>query len=764
MVNNKLIAVIIPSYNEIKNLSILIGDINKELSGCKIIIVDDSPLKENLKLQKIVRNYKNILLISRFRKEGRGSAVLEGFKVALKNKNIRFVFEMDSDLAHSSKEMARFIKKNKDGNFDLIIGSRYLPGGKIINIAANRTILSRLINKFLHYWLGMHLSDHTSGFRFYNRRSIEHLTNIKIKSSGFIALSEIAYKLYLAKFRISEVPITWNYRIYGKSNVNLKELFNSLSFVILMKLEVFFNKHKIVKVILLSVAIFILALSIRLSTINQMGRAWDEQEYVEQGYRMVELIKEGDLSNKFFYTTYDHPPLIKYLYGLTAQLDLKEIVNNQPVFNYDYTFSRLFSAVLFCLGVLVTTLIGWKIFSPFVGIISGTILSVLPFPLGLSQLVTTESLKIFIYPLAFYSYIFLAKKFSLKRIIAAGIATGIALQAKQTDILLIVLLGIIFLLKYKDQKNKQKKEFRIKALKAFFTICLVAGIVFIAIWPQLIFHFNEIWETNQKLWGMQFSPKIWQITLSPPEIFFGRLMLTPVFYYIVYFFITIPFLILVSFFMGVKYIFKNKNLNHTIILVWFLLPFSLSIYSWRQHGLRYIIEIYPAIALISAVGFNYFVSKITKSEIKKFFYFIPIFLYLLTVLWQIKPYYLDYFNELAGGVNNVYERKLFQIGWWGQGLGEAGYYLRDNAKKNSSIALFISPPHVFPPIKNQKLIFMDPNKGIYRPEIKYDYVVVNYFHVLREGFDDAKIKQDYRLLHRVMVDEASLVDIYSKKN
>lgn len=237
MVNNSNIAVVIPSYNEVKNLSILIAGINKELTGSKIIIVDDSLVKENLKLKSIVKKYKNVFLISRQKKLGRGSAVLEGFSHAIRNKSIKYVFEMDSDLAHDPKEMIRFIKKEEKTKSDLIIGSRYLSGGRIINISPNRTIMSRVINKFLYFWLGMHLTDHTSGFRLYSRASVEYLLNIKIKSKGFITLSEVAYKLYLADFKISEVPITWNYRIYGKSNVNTSELINSLIFVLKMKFD-----------------------------------------------------------------------------------------------------------------------------------------------------------------------------------------------------------------------------------------------------------------------------------------------------------------------------------------------------------------------------------------------------------------------------------------------------------------------------------------------------------------------------------------------
>ena len=237
MKNNQDILIVIPSYNEVQSIAALLKGIDVELPGSTIIIVDDSRPAENAKLQQIVKNRKDIVLISRFKKAGRGSAVMDGFKQALKDRQMRYVFEMDSDLAHDPKEFKRFLKKRAE-SIGLIIGSRYLPGGKIINIAPNRTIMSRVINKFLYYWLGMHLSDHTSGFRLYSRKAVEFLTSAKIESTGFIALSETAYKLHLAGFKIREIPITWNYRIYGKSNVNFKELLNSLIFVIKMRVGI----------------------------------------------------------------------------------------------------------------------------------------------------------------------------------------------------------------------------------------------------------------------------------------------------------------------------------------------------------------------------------------------------------------------------------------------------------------------------------------------------------------------------------------------
>lgn len=505
------------------------------------------------------------------------------------------------------------------------------------------------------------------------------------------------------------------------------------------------------------ILIFLFSISLRLWDLNRMGRTWDEQEYVEQGYKMIEFFRKGDFDNSYFYTTYDHPPLVKYLYGLTAHLDLKEVLpNGQPVFNYDFTYSRILSAIFFSLGAAITFLIGYKLFSPLIGVISGVILAMLPFSLGLSQLVTAESFKIFIYPLAIYSYAFLIQKFTWKRVLIAGIITGIALQIKQSNFLLIPMLGLFFFLQYKNQSAKTKAIFIKTRIKAIILIFLTSIVVFFLMWPQALLHLKEVIQINDELWSVRFSSKFWQITLSPPEVFFGKLMITPFFYYFVYFFITIPILILILFFVGTKRLLKGNNLNHKSIFIWFVLPFALSMYSWRQHGLRYIIEIYPAIALISAVGFESAISKYEKKGLRKLVLFLPIIFYLSLALKSINPYYLDYFNELVGGVNTVYKYKLFQTGWWGEGLREAGIYLKNSVPQGSRIALAISPEHAL--LKSENLNYYN-----WSVSGKYDYVVVNNYHVIRDGFDDSEIKKRYAPVYFVRADQAVLATVYKHK-
>ena len=218
------IVVTTPSYRDFKNILILVKKIRKILPESKIIIVDDSPRDENLKLQKIIKNYKNILLVSRQIKSGRGSAVIEGFKEALKNTSVEYFFEIDSDLAHNPSEMPRFLNKIITKKYDVIIGSRYIKGGKTINIILSRIILSRIINIFLRFWLNIKLNDFTGGFRLYSRKSIEFLSDINLKANGFIMLSETIFLLHRNNFKKGEVPITVSIKKMGNQMLMLKNL------------------------------------------------------------------------------------------------------------------------------------------------------------------------------------------------------------------------------------------------------------------------------------------------------------------------------------------------------------------------------------------------------------------------------------------------------------------------------------------------------------------------------------------------------------
>lgn len=232
-INNQNIAIIIPSYNESTNIAILVKKIALSLPRAYILIIDDSNPEENKKLQASLKQSSREIsgrakIISRFKKLGRGSAVLLGFKEMLGNKSIQYFFEMDADLAHDPQDFAKFLDTFQATNADIVIGSRYLSNSQITEWPLWRLVLSRLINFSINLWLDLKLSDYTNGFRLYNRRAVEFLSSIHLRERGFISLSEIAFRLKSNRFKIVEIPISFTDRKHGKSNANSKEFISAL--------------------------------------------------------------------------------------------------------------------------------------------------------------------------------------------------------------------------------------------------------------------------------------------------------------------------------------------------------------------------------------------------------------------------------------------------------------------------------------------------------------------------------------------------------
>ena len=190
------IAIVIPAYNEDKNIIKLIHEIRK-ITKAIIVIVDDS---QNLKTKKIISSFKikNLYYFHRGKKLGRGSAVIFGFKKILKkNNNLSCFVEMDADMSHSPKELLRNVSFFYKNSLDLLIGSRYLPKSKIINWPLSRKILSKLSNMLARILLGVPVNDYTNGYRFYSKRAVKTLVSKCNKlGGGFIILSEIILVLY----------------------------------------------------------------------------------------------------------------------------------------------------------------------------------------------------------------------------------------------------------------------------------------------------------------------------------------------------------------------------------------------------------------------------------------------------------------------------------------------------------------------------------------------------------------------------------------
>lgn len=237
---NSEIAVIIPTYNAREGIISNIAKVKNEAPSAYIIIVDDnSPDGTAALVRSGFINDKKVQVLIRKNKGGRGSAVLAGFREAFKNKKVKYFIEIDADLCHDPKYIRELVSKCKKA--DVIIASRYLPSSRIYGWNLKRKTMSFAINMLAKLLLRIPISDYTDGFRCYSRKAVESIFTHKVKSQGYIVLSEVAYICYKKGFSFAEVPIDFHFREVSKSNLNWREVKEALLTLIRLR---FFEKYE----------------------------------------------------------------------------------------------------------------------------------------------------------------------------------------------------------------------------------------------------------------------------------------------------------------------------------------------------------------------------------------------------------------------------------------------------------------------------------------------------------------------------------------
>lgn len=232
--------IIIPTYNESENIAKIIPDILKySKSEVDIAVVDDSsPDGTADVVRTFQKEHENIILINRLKKEGLGKAYVAGFEYALKN-GYEFIFEMDADYSHDPKEIKNFLKKIQD--FDLVIGSRYIQGVRVLNWPLRRLFLSVFANLYTKIITGMPIYDATGGFKCFRRIVLESIDLRKIKSNGYAFQIEMNYKAFKKGFKISEMPIVFVDRIQGHSKMSRKIVWEAAWMVWKLRIKNLFN-------------------------------------------------------------------------------------------------------------------------------------------------------------------------------------------------------------------------------------------------------------------------------------------------------------------------------------------------------------------------------------------------------------------------------------------------------------------------------------------------------------------------------------------
>lgn len=219
------LAIVIPTYNEADNIELLVGGILAIKDNAELIIVDDnSPDGTGEIADRLSKIYPQIHVIHRNGARGRGLAGIEGFKYALKL-DMPYIMEMDADFSHDQKYIPDFLKAIE--NYDVVIGSRYVGGGNDKR-GFRRRIVSKLAGAYIRKALETRIKDPTSGYRCFKRNVLEKMNFESLVSDGPSIVEEILYHCIKNKFKIAEIPIDFEDRKHGISNLNLLVLIKAL--------------------------------------------------------------------------------------------------------------------------------------------------------------------------------------------------------------------------------------------------------------------------------------------------------------------------------------------------------------------------------------------------------------------------------------------------------------------------------------------------------------------------------------------------------
>lgn len=229
--------VIIPTYNEKENISLMIQTVFNQYKDIHILIVDDnSPDDTGTIVTRLITQYPNRLFIEqRDKKSGLGTAYIHGFKWALQ-RDYDFIFEMDADFSHNPNDLTHLYKACENGA-DLAIGSRYVTGVNVVNWPMSRVLLSYMASKYVRLITRMPIHDTTAGFVCYKKSLLEKINLDSIKFVGYAFQIEMKFKAWLKKATIVEVPVIFTDRTRGKSKMSGSIIHEAITGVLKMKLQ-----------------------------------------------------------------------------------------------------------------------------------------------------------------------------------------------------------------------------------------------------------------------------------------------------------------------------------------------------------------------------------------------------------------------------------------------------------------------------------------------------------------------------------------------
>lgn len=499
-------------------------------------------------------------------------------------------------------------------------------------------------------------------------------------------------------------------------------------------------------------ALFGAALALRLWDLGAAGQTWDEDAYWTASRNFIQSLLRGDTRWLSYSWNYEHPATGKWLYGI-ASLASESL---QPTRAVSATVGALSCALLFVAG---RDLLGrW------VGLLAAALCAVMPHVLAHDKVVGLESPSGLFYLLTvwlFYRGLLAASpapgrgaggRLGVARpcpelinsgwFIGAGLTLGLVVGTRLSNAsVALVLAGSYLHVCWPEIRARRQLPLPL----SLAALPLIGVAVFWGSWPYL-------WETpapNLARMLMHWKPDPYR------ELFLGERVHGPLYYYPLYFAVTIPLAGLAMTLVGIARTALRRRAGDICVLLWWVAPFVVIFSPRVRDGVRYL---YPALmpaSLLAAAGVDLLARALARSARRPQLR-VPLFstfgvLLWLSVLWagtRVHPYYMDYYSEVVGGVERVERENLFDVGWWGEGLEQAAAYLDRHAERGATVRLLVVPTHVMELRSDLELV----------ESLDADYVMVN------ETFYDLPQLPHHLLVHAVRAGDAPIVRIYRRRD
>lgn len=418
-------------------------------------------------------------------------------------------------------------------------------------------------------------------------------------------------------------------------------------------------------------AVFVVACGVRLIGLGDQGQTWDEDVNWAAGRNYVTNLLALDASADAWQWNYQHPPVMKLLYGIAAQ------------FADGFGPARVLSAVWMSVAVALLVPIGTRLFNRRVGWLAGMIGAGLPPLVAHGQIVGHESPSLMWWMLAMVLALAVhdgqpGPKAMRIRLLWIGIAIGVATASRFINGLVGPLcIAIVVVTTPRRQRTGRQAM-------ALVMVPVVAAATVYAVWPWLWLH---PWRA--------LTASLAKLTVAhASEPFLGSLTAHPgPHYFIAYLSATLPVGIAIGVLAYLARIVRQPDARSTLLVaVWFAAPLTVALSPVRQDGVRYVLPCVACLAVVAAAGFDYATARWRGTFAAAA---IAVAMYLAITLARSQPYYLDYFAEQVGGAGTVARRSWFETAWWGEGLDRAVNYVNRHAATGARVFRdCIAPAHL----------------------------------------------------------------------